>query len=187
MQDNQPPTQFYGPNQTTPYASTELSPDINEENNEENSISWTASEFIYHEKSTTWFMGLGCATFTLALSGFFILGRDWYTLIIIMLLGIIFGVAAARKPRILQYIVDDYGLSVDQKHYTYDDFKFFSIIDDKAISSMVFIPSNRLGTSITIYVPADKIDDVSNLVSTYLPLEKHDYGYADKFLNKIKF
>lgn len=189
MQDNEQPREFYSPGQTdNPYASTEQSLEPQENFQHENIISWTASEFIYHEKKFIWYLGLMTATLLTSLIGYLALGRDWYTAAIITLLGIIFGFAAARKPRVLNYAVDDYGLMVDQKHYDYDNFKSFSVSDDNGpITSLVFMPSKRIGTVITIYVPSENLDDVTDIVGLYLPVEDHVSGLADKFLNKIKF
>jgi hypothetical protein len=189
MQDNQQPTEFYNPGQTNnPYASTEQAPVPQNNFEQENIISWTASEFIYHEKQFIWYLGLVAVTTVVALLGYLVLGRDWYTAIIIIILGIIFGFAAARKPRVLDYAVDDYGLMVDQKHFDYDSFRSFSVVNDNSpIASLVFMPSKRISTTITIYVPAEHLDEVTGLVGMYLPIENHENGLADKFLSKIKF
>src|SRR5258708_34948121 len=67
---------------------------------QENAVSWTASEFIAHDKATSWYIGLGVAAGLLAVLVYF-LAHDWVSIIVIIIITTIFGVFAAREPRVL--------------------------------------------------------------------------------------
>lgn len=187
MQDNQQNGQFYSANQDDLYANTAQGPEALNTIQSDTSIKWTASEFVHHEKNITWYLGLLAVTLGVATAVYFILNKDIFTLVIVVLLGIVFGIAGARKPRVLEYAVDDLGLTVAQKRYKYEDFKSFSLEKDSAISSLVFMPVQRFSSALTLYVPEENIDDVIDLVGIYLPLEQHETGYVDKFLSRIRF
>lgn len=187
MQDNQQSDQYYTANQDDPYANTAQDPEAPSHIQSDASISWSASEFVHHEKNVLWYLGLAGATIAIAAAVYFILNQDTFTLVIVLLLGVVFGIAAARKPRVLNYMVDDFGLAVDKKQYKYEDFKSFSLEKDSAISSLIFMPVQRFSPPLTLYVPSENIDDVIDLVGVYLPLEQQETGYVDKFLSRIRF
>lgn len=188
MQDDSNKNDFYKPedDQHDLYSTTAQTPE-EPADNPGYSLTWTASEFIQHEKTIVWYMGLAIVTALLAISAYLLLDRDIFSLVIIIILGFIFGVAGSRKPRVLNYTVDDHGIIIDQKDYDYDSFKSYSFDKENSVTSLLFVPNKRLDPSLTVYVPEDKSDEVIDLIGMYLPVQKHETGFFDKFLNKIKF
>ena len=81
--------------------------------NDQNTISWTASEFIAHAKSTGWYLVLAGITVVLAVGGYFL--ADIMTSCIIVIVALLFGFIAARKPRELPYRIDKTGILIDKK------------------------------------------------------------------------
>lgn len=187
MHDSSQKDQFYSNNHDDNYTSTRREPDESSAFQNTSSIKWTASEFVHHEKKITWYIGLALITLGTAIASYFALSKDFFTIIIVVILGIVFGIAAARKPRVLEYTVDDYGVFAGQKHYKYEDFKSFSLDTESAISSLVFMPAQRFSPTLTLYVPNENIGSVMDLVGMYLPIEQHETGYVDRLLNRIKF
>ena len=189
MQDSQQNDSFYTNTSAEPYdfSATEQNPEYSNLNGIEESVRWTASEFVQHDKSPLWYIGLCAATFFVAALSYLLLDRDTFAPIIVLILGIVFGIAGARKPRILEYSLEDTGINVGQRHFLYDEFKSFGVIGESAISSIILMPTKRFSPTITIYVPQELIDEVVGVVGMYLPLEQHEIGYLDKFLSKIKY
>jgi hypothetical protein len=149
-------------------------------------ISWVASEFVVHEKSAGWYGALTGSALLGALIVFAIT-RDFVSSGVIVVCAIFFGIYANRKPRQLQYQLGDRGFSVGQKHFSYDEFRSFSVVDDGAFSSIVFAPLKRFALLITIYFAPEDEDDIIAVLSDRLPYEEHTPDSVERLMRRIRF
>jgi hypothetical protein len=149
-------------------------------------VSWTASEFIAHEKSGGWYalLVLGAAVVTALV---YVLTKDKISTAVVLLAAIAFGIFAARKPRTQQYSLTGQGLQIGQKFYGFQDFKTFSVSEEGAIASIVFAPMKRFMPPLTIYVAPDIEERVVDFLSAYLPFEEHKADAVDSMLKRIRF
>lgn len=150
------------------------------------SVSWTASEFIEHDKDTMWFAGLAGVTLIVVAIIYF-MTRDIFTAIIIMIAGILFGVAANRPPRNMQYTVDDHGVSIGAKTYPYADFRAFSVAQEGPLKSITFVPLKRFMPLLSMYYdPADE-DEIAEVLSAHLPMQDHKADPLEQLMKRIRF
>jgi len=149
-------------------------------------VSWTASEFIAHEKSAGWYalLVLGGLAATAVV---YLLTKDKISTSVVLLAAIAFGFFAARKPRTQQYSLTGRGLQIGQKFYGFQDFKTFSVSEEGAIASIVFAPMKRFMPPLTIYVAPDIENSVVDFLSAYLPLEEHKADAVDSLLKRMRF
>src|ERR1019366_1450817 len=63
-------------------------------------VTWTASEYIAHEKSVLWYLVLALTTAALS-TGIYFINHDKISVGVVILVALIFGIYAARKPRVL--------------------------------------------------------------------------------------
>lgn len=188
MQDNQPEQSFYHTPNEDNFSSTAIEPDNQPvEQNHETEINWIAPEFMQHDKNATWYIGLLLFTLALAAGLYFILGGDIFAPIIVGILGLTFGVAGSRNPRNLAYAIDGEDLIVENRRFKLDSFKSFTIVHENNTVSLLLMPIKRFSTSLSLYVPEEKLDQVVQSISTFLPVEEHQPGYVDKILSRIRF
>lgn len=149
-------------------------------------ITWTASEFIAHEKSAGWYGSLfGCALLAAAIV--YLLIRDIISAIVVLVGAGFLAVYAGRQPRQLQYQVDQAGFTIGGKRFSYDEFRSFSIAPEGAFSSIVLMPLKRFATTATLYfAPADE-DRIMAVLSAHLPFEEHRADIIDNFMRRIRF
>lgn len=149
-------------------------------------IQWSASEFVAHQKSAGWYFILlfGAAVATALI---YVLTRDLVAVSIIILVVITFAIAAARKPRTLQYQVDNSGVHIGQKSYPYGEFKSFSIIDQDAINYIDLLPMKRFMPSISIYYEPKDEAQITTVISQHLPLQPGQRDMIDNLLHRIRF
>jgi hypothetical protein len=160
-----------------PYPATSDEPD---------SISWTASEFVAHDKSSEWYMLLGLGT--VAAAGImYVLTKDFVSVGVIILAAIIFAVYAAHKPRQLQYRVDLRGITIGGKTYGYDQFRSFSVVPEGAFSSIVFMPLKRFAVPVSIYYAPQDEEKIVELLSEQLPYEQRRRDAVDSLMRKVRF
>lgn len=149
-------------------------------------ISWTASEFIAHDKSASWYGALALGALLLA-ALVFLLTKDKISTGVVIVAGLALGIYGARKPQQLRYELNEQGVGIGQKFYAYNQLRSFAIIDEGAFSSISFTPLNRFGQLITIYFdPADE-ERIVDLLANRLPLEERGHDAVDKFMKRIRF
>ena len=153
---------------------------------EETVITWTASEFIAHEKSGGWYLKLvGVAILLSAIT--YLATRDIITCVVIVFCAGILAIMAARKPKQLPYRLDTHGVTVGPKLYTYNQFRSFSIMPEGAFSSIEFMPLKRFATTATIYYAPEDEERIVKLLSDRLPYEPSRRDPVDQLMRRIRF
>lgn len=150
------------------------------------SISWTASEFIAHEKDFSWFALLGVGTGLLTVVTYLVT-RDIVSTVVVLIVAVTFGAFAVRKPRVLQYSVDTAGIHVGTRFYPYEMFKSFSLIQEGGIRSIMLMSLKRFMPPLSLYVdPADE-DRIITVLADYLPLEEREQDLLDRLMRRLRF
>lgn len=150
------------------------------------SISWTASEFVAHQKSGGWY-GLLALAAILTAAGIWLITRDAVSSVVILFAAFVFGFYAKRQPRELDYQLDADGLTIAQKLYPYGGFRSFAVMDEGAFSSVVFMPLKRFAPLVTIYYAPEDEEQIVALLSDRLPMEDRKKDAIDRLMWRIRF
>jgi len=149
-------------------------------------ISWTASEYIEHDKSASWY-GWFCLAAAAVIGGIYVLTRDLFSVILLSFLAVVFGVFAARKPKVLQYQLDDRGLTIGQKFYPMNLFRSFAVIEEGPFRSVTLLPMKRFMPAISLYFSPEDETAILDAFSSLLPQEIRQQDALDKFMHRIRF
>jgi hypothetical protein len=149
-------------------------------------ISWSASEYIDHEKRAGWFMSVGAVGAALA-AAIYLVTRDYVNSIVIMVVVALFAASGARKPRILNYGLDNRGIHIGSKFYDYNEFRSFSIMDEGGLNSIELFQFKRFTTPITLYFPPDQEVAIINFLGSYLPREVRQHDPIDRLMRRVRF
>lgn len=149
-------------------------------------VSWTASEFIAHQKSSGWYGILAVVSLVLAVSVYF-LTKDFITTGFVIFGAVILGYYASRQPRELNYQISENSVAIGAKSYGYDEFRSFSIVDEGAFSSVIFMPLKRFAPLRAIYFAPEHEDQIINILMPRLPFEEHSHDLIDKLMLRIRF
>ena len=149
-------------------------------------VSWTASEYIANPKNVKWFALLAVATLVLTVI-IYLFTRDIISVVVILMLGIIVGVFAARQPNVLEYHLDTSGLYMGQKFYPYTSFKSFSVVEDGAFSHLSLMPLKRFMPSLAVHYAPEDEENIINTLSDYLPYEKHKRDVVENITRRVRF
>lgn len=150
-------------------------------------ISWTASEYIAHQKSALWYLALGIASILFAVLVYFITNRDILSVVVVLLAATVLGIYAAKKPREQHYSISASGVSIGPKIYSYGLLKTFSIINEGAFSSITFLPLKRFMPAISIYYDPQDEEKIVETLSNYLPMDVQKRDVVDNFMRRIRF
>jgi len=175
------------PNQATTDKASQASAQTSNQNNLDGAtVTWTASEFIAHDKSSSWYLWLATGAIVLA-SLTYLLTRDKVPAGVVIIVAATFGFLAARKPRELQYVIDDTGIHIAEKTYPYSSFRSFSIIQEEAVESIWFMPLKRFMPPLTVYFDPDDGQKIVNLLSEFLPVENRQLDMVDRLMHRLRF
>lgn len=151
-----------------------------------NTISWTASEYIAHEKGGSWFVQFVLVAIVATAVAYFIT-RSIFTVAVFVIFAIGFIVLAKRKPQVLQYQLSDDMIRVGDKTFSLHSFKSFAIIDEGNLDSISLLPLKRFMPALDIYFAPEDEDRITDLLSQSLPMEHRTQDMLDKFMQKIRF
>lgn len=149
-------------------------------------ISWTASEFVAHQKSGGWYGLLAAGAFVVAVL-IWLLTKDIVSAIVILVAALALGIFGARQPRELEYRLDDHGLTIGHKQFAYGNFRSFAVMREGAFSSIVFMPLKRFAPLTTIYYDPNDEAKIVDLLSDRLPLEERQHDPIDRLMWRIRF
>ncbi len=149
-------------------------------------VRWTASEFIAHDRSPLWYLAVLAGGAALSVLIYF-LTKDLLSPVILAMATIIFLVAASRKPRVLEYVVDGNGLEIAGKFYPYSDFRSFGIVHDGAFSNITLMPLKRFMPPISIYYAPEDSEKIVDTLAAFLPMEEYKLDLIDSLIRKLRF
>jgi|EndMetStandDraft_5_1072996.scaffolds.fasta_scaffold00585_7 hypothetical protein len=149
-------------------------------------VSWTASEFIAHQKGIGWYAALALVAVALAVL-VYVLTHDIISVVVVLVVGVLFGAVAGNRPRELTYRVGDDGLTIGRRLYAYSEFKSFSLVHEGAIPSIVLLPLRRFMPPLTVYFSPDDQDKIVDALSARLPMSQESHDMMDRFISRIRF
>jgi hypothetical protein len=149
-------------------------------------VDWTASEFISHDKSAGWYLLLILGGLVGA-AVVYLLTRDEVSTAVVVIVAILFGVSAARKPRELNYKIDSQGLHIDQKYYPLSDFRSFAIVREEAVESIWLMPLKRFRPPLSIYFDPNDGQKIVDVLAQTLPIENRELDPVDRLMHRIRF
>lgn len=149
-------------------------------------IVWTASEYIAHDKSVSWFASLIAVAVVVA-ALLYLITRDLFIVFVSLFGALMVAVYGSRKPRQLQYQLDHGGITAGKRFYGYEEFRNFSVVQEDAFASIVFTPLKRFAIPLTIYYPPEYEDAIAELLVDRVPFERQTLDPVERLMRKIRF
>ena len=149
-------------------------------------ISWEASEYVMHHKGNMWFVGLGAISILLMAVSLLLLDDILATVVIALMTAAIV-VYGTRKPHTLQYSLSDEEIIVGHREMPLSDFRSFSLLEDGGLKALWLIPVKRFAPSLTIYYPADREEEIIEILGRHLPYEERDPDIVDRITRQLRF
>lgn len=152
----------------------------------DSAVSWTASEYIAHNKGQSWFAIFGLGLFVV-IGLIYLLTRDILASVLVGVAGLSFGIFAGRAPRVLEYSVHPGGIDIGPRSHQYSEFKSFTGSDIGPIPSILLLPLKRFVPPITIYYDPKQGDDIFDTLAQYLPYEDREPDLVERLMNHVRF
>jgi type IV secretory pathway VirB3-like protein len=158
----------------------------NKDVNDNGAVTWEASEFIKHQKTANWYIGLTVSVVLLGVLIYLVI-KDIWSLIVLVVMYAAIVVYAGREPRTLRYGINDDGITIGERHFDFGKFRSFSVIEETGIPSISLDPTQRFMPPISIYFAPDDSDRVFDALSRFLPYEQKPFNLIDRLMLKLRF
>ncbi len=149
-------------------------------------VAWVASEYLSHNRGTSWYLGLGGLAVISAVALYFVT-KSIFSTALAPVLAIIVGVFATRKPQNINYDLNPDGLAIGSKFYNYREFKSFSVIDEGTVASITLSPAKRFMPPISVYFSAEDGDKITDMLGNYLPYETKQLDATERLARRLRF
>jgi len=149
-------------------------------------VTWTAPEFVAHEKGASWYLMFGVAAVVL-IALVALITRSIYSSVIAVIICVIFGIGAGRKPRDMNYAVDGHGVGAGRSFHPYSDFRAFSMTTEGNLINVTLIPLKRFMPPMTLYMDPANQNPVVDVILRHLPLEDHQADPIERLMSRIRF
>ncbi len=152
----------------------------------DNTIHWSASEYIFQEKNGLWFMAF--AILVLGLISLDIFALKTYTfsaLIAVMAVAVV--VYYRRPPAEISYTLSpQHGLYVGEKLRTFEEFKSFAVISDNGSNYIMLVPTKRFSPALSVYFPTESGEQIVDVLGQILPMEQRKLDAFDYIVRKLR-
>jgi len=117
----------------------------------------------------------------------YIFTRSIFSSIVIFILGIALCYISTRKPKDINYGLDDEGIVINNTDYPFSVFKSYTLISEGGLEQIALISVKRFSPDKTIYFEPQDKDKIISLLGEFLPLETNTNDAIDKFMKKLDY
>lgn len=151
-----------------------------------NVLQWQASEYVEHQKSPSWFLGLWASAAALLVVAIFIM-REYTFAALIVVMAAAIAIWAKRSAREMHYQLDSSALTVNGKRFTLDSFRAFGVLQEDAIYYAVLLPNKRFSPGVNVYFTHDLGERIVDMLGAALPMEDVKPDVIDNLSRRLNF
>jgi len=148
-------------------------------------LHWQANEYVHHEKSPVWFiLFVLVAIVLIAIALFLIKSVTFAVLVPVMAAALL--VYTRRPPRLIDYTLSPQGLHINDRLYSFAEFKGFGVIHDGSEYSVMLIPVKRFRPGVSVYFPEEAGETLVDMLGARLPMQELHLDVVDKVIHKLR-
>ncbi len=149
-------------------------------------LSWEAPEFIYHKKSSWWYILAGAGLLALIASS--LIMREWLAVVIFVILGIFIFLYAEVKPKDIEVGLTNIGIKIGNDFYPFNKLKAFWLVYEPPVKTLNLETTKRFSPLITIQLEDTDPYLVKNILKEHLLEEpERTEDLIDKISRYLKF
>jgi hypothetical protein len=147
-------------------------------------VNWESSEYFLQEKSGLWFVGLAVVAAGLIVLAILMEAWSFVALVVVSVVALI--IYVKRPPRLIHYSLDSKGIHIDERIYSYDNYRSFGVLKDGDQFSIVLIPKKRFSPGLSIYFAKEQGEAIVDAFGLRLPMQEVKLDVIDKLIRKLK-
>lgn len=148
-------------------------------------VHWQATEYIERGKNTLWFVMFGVVIIVLMAIAIFLMSSLTFAILVpVMAVALI--VYIRRPPRVLNYTLSRQGLHINDRLYSFSEFKGFGVIHDGEEYSVMLIPIKRFHQGVSVYFPEESGEAIVDMLGARLPMQELHLDLVDVILRRLR-
>lgn len=147
-------------------------------------LRWEGSEYIHHSRGALWYVVFAIVAIVAGILAIVVLKSITFAILIPVMAAALL-VYVRRAPDVLQYTLSRKGLHVNDKLYTYDQFKSFGVVTHGDTHAAVLVPRKRFQIGQTIYFPEEVGEQLVDMLAQRLPMTDITPDAIDRLLAKL--
>lgn len=148
-------------------------------------IRWQALEYMQHQHEPIWYVGFGAAVLILIAVAIFVFKSPTFA-VLVPVMAVALALYVRRPPATIDYTVSRKGIHVNDRLYTFDQFKSFSVVRQETTNHVVLIPRKRFQLGQNIYFPTEIGEKLVDMLAARLPMKEASPDIIDKLLAKLR-
>lgn len=148
-------------------------------------ISWNAPEHFYVEKKPDWYWSVGIIT--LSISAVMIIFGNVITGIFILIAAVALVINASYPPKVVYHEINDRGIIVNNKFYTFLSLESFWIPHDEIPHRLILKSRKLFMPLIVILIDEHDPEDIREIMLRYIAETEHHVNFLDKILERFGF
>jgi len=149
-------------------------------------FTWQAPEYTHYEKGVLWYLAVVICGLLLAGVAFYF--HQWLLIAVIVMFVIVFIQYGRRQPQTRNYSILENGIKIDDKFYTFKEFRSFWFIESPEETTLNFQPTKRFALIISLPLsPEIKAEELREVLIKYLPEKRVEEGFIDQLGRWLKF
>jgi hypothetical protein len=153
-------------------------------------FTWKASEYLKHNHTIAWYIGMVVAT--AGLIGIIVLISGGFGfqeilsafVVILMFVSII--VYAHKNPRELNYTLSSTGIFLGDKYYSYSDFHSYAVLPYHGQLSIELDPLKRFMPRVSLPLEESHLAEVGKILEARLPRTERELDIIDRISHRLK-
>lgn len=147
--------------------------------------SWRASEYIYHAKPASWYLGLWLLVAIVC--GGLVYLQQWLSIGVAIMMALAITIYTRKEPRELNYRLDDHGVTVEDKTIPFMQFKSFSVAQEMAWHEVDLEPIKRFVPRLTLLCDSDELPQVETILAAHLPRDDREPDWVERTSRRLRF
>ena len=148
-------------------------------------VRWQALEYMQHQHEPIWYVGFGVVVLALIAVAIFVFKSPTFA-VLVPVMAVALALYVRRPPATIDYIVRRKGIYVNDRLYTFDQFKSFSVVKQETANHVVLIPRKRFQLGQNIYFPTEVGENLVDMLAARLPMKEASPDIVDKLLAKLR-
>ena len=148
-------------------------------------VRWQATEYIHHDKSVGWFSVFSLVVIVFILIAIFLIKSVTFAILVPVMAAALV-VYSYRPPRVIDYTLSRQGLHINDRLYSFSEFKSFGVIRDDGEYSIMLIPTKRFRPGVTVYFPEEAGEAIVDMLGARLPMQELKLDIIDKLTRKLR-
>ncbi len=152
---------------------------------EDYAVRWQAAEHIDRDQDALWFVWFGVITLAFMALAIFLM-KSWTFAVLVPVMAAALIVYVRRPPAVHDYTLSRQGLHINDKLYSFGEFKEFGLVSDDDEHSVMLVPRKRLRPGVTVYFPEEVGEQVVDMLAARLPMHQIKLDPIDRLIRLLR-